>query len=978
MLLDRLTSRAIRGIGPDVHLNLTARVTLIHAPNGTAKTSLCDSVEWLFTGEVARLHDALGKSEGNGVRNVCRLDLVPFAECELRIGSERLRARREGMGEPTRIQLANGTNWEDKSLDELLARLTPGTLPPSTNVLQRLKSRRTWFRAVRFLEAHALDLLLDSSVEGNEVRNLVFCDLFGIGELEQEKRDLGRIVKELPSKTALTRDIRAAKAEVKKMEAEIQAETVRASAPIIESFHAHLAFAARRFGLTVQPASTSRDSQLATVQNACALAVERLASQRAAFAAVDAGANRYTALEAELAALAKRQQEITTERDQAQQTLEPLTEAQRRADSDTSKAESLTQTLAAFTLDSTGAKIQHVLQQWRSVGGDADALLDFNAAESTLAAQRKDRSRSRDRLSILGQCETALPLWRDARAREDAAAQRIASHPLPMAEERAETERTLSEIRTAHAQTEAIYARLAGPIEQLRAAGRGFLDDAPGEHRCPLCAHDHGSSDALREAIAAGVAALPEAVEAVAARKGDLEKRIAALEQKLRAWDEARRTVELATTELAAARQILRAASPTLIVLEIRIDELGNDDIEARLRALRLSIETEVAKRERLVLEQERRVNCIRELRDVAEELIAITDRVHALLPDGPVVRDISGQPPARWSLVVERTTAAVEAAVAGARGQADVAKRKSDESRIALATAKQKVDALAVAAREASKHVGAAQTERREFEAQWRVLAGDEPWTPAASEMQPARLAHAADEIASAKQELESASVALANAAEAESRERARVSRQSELAERRRKVRELEHVANARDECEQGVKVIGAAKDAFVTEQIRPLCSVITALYVRAQSNAFIDRIEPSGLDAGPLRWGAHAGEYQLEDTAQMSLGQRQDLALAIFLARARELGGTFFLDEPLLHLDDLNRVALLDVLRSVVVEDRAQPLRLVVTTANKSLVRLCREKFALIPKMDDQPALRVYRLQGTPKSGVQAIEET
>ena len=54
--------------------------------------------------------------------------------------------------------------------------------------------------------------------------------------------------------------------------------------------------------------------------------------------------------------------------------------------------------------------------------------------------------------------------------------------------------------------------------------------------------------------------------------------------------------------------------------------------------------------------------------------------------------------------------------------------------------------------------------------------------------------------------------------------------------------------------------------------------------------------------------------------------------------------MGGTFFLDEPL-HLDDLNRVTLLDVLHSIVVEDRVRPLRLVVTKG-------------------DQPALPVYRI--------------
>lgn len=108
------------------------------------------------------------------------------------------------------------------------------------------------------------------------------------------------------------------------------------------------------------------------------------------------------------------------------------------------------------------------------------------------------------------------------------------------------------------------------------------------------------------------------------------------------------------------------------------------------------------------------------------------------------------------------------------------------------------------------------------------------------------------------------------------------------------------------------------------------------------------------------------------------MSLGQRQDLALAIFLARARELGGTFFLDEPLITLDDLNRVAILDVIRALVVEERPTPLRLVVTTANYSLVRLCREKFSLVKGQNGQSALRVYRLLGEPRSGVEAVEET
>jgi DNA repair protein SbcC/Rad50 len=103
------------------------------------------------------------------------------------------------------------------------------------------------------------------------------------------------------------------------------------------------------------------------------------------------------------------------------------------------------------------------------------------------------------------------------------------------------------------------------------------------------------------------------------------------------------------------------------------------------------------------------------------------------------------------------------------------------------------------------------------------------------------------------------------------------------------------------------------------------------------------------------------------------LSQGQRQDLALAIFLARARSLGGTFFLDEPLAHLDDLNRIALLDTLRIIVSEKRHPvPLRLVLTTANNNLLRHLREKFSLVESSEGNPALRIYKMSGNPKIGL------
>jgi energy-coupling factor transporter ATP-binding protein EcfA2 len=112
-------------------------------------------------------------------------------------------------------------------------------------------------------------------------------------------------------------------------------------------------------------------------------------------------------------------------------------------------------------------------------------------------------------------------------------------------------------------------------------------------------------------------------------------------------------------------------------------------------------------------------------------------------------------------------------------------------------------------------------------------------------------------------------------------------------------------------------------------------------------------------------------------DERLSVSQGQRQDLALAIFLARARSLGGTFFLDEPFVHLDDLNKVALLDTLRVIVSEAPTQmPLRLVMTTASNSLLRHLREKFSLV-ETNGQPSVRVYKLNGNPRLGLRIEEE-
>lgn len=149
-----------------------------------------------------------------------------------------------------------------------------------------------------------------------------------------------------------------------------------------------------------------------------------------------------------------------------------------------------------------------------------------------------------------------------------------------------------------------------------------------------------------------------------------------------------------------------------------------------------------------------------------------------------------------------------------------------------------------------------------------------------------------------------------------------------------------------------------------------------VATLFDHMQVNRVFKRIELQAVkDSFSLR-GYLADDVSLDPKAHFSKGQCQDLALSMFLVRAASLGGTFFLDEPLAHLDDLNRTALLDCLRACVIGsiDSQAPVRLVVTTSNWSVARHLMQKFYSVPR-DSGSLLKVIQLAGNVRSAVKQI---
>jgi DNA repair exonuclease SbcCD ATPase subunit len=202
----------------------------------------------------------------------------------------------------------------------------------------------------------------------------------------------------------------------------------------------------------------------------------------------------------------------------------------------------------------------------------------------------------------------------------------------------------------------------------------------------------------------------------------------------------------------------------------------------------------------------------------------------------------------------------------------------------------------------------------------------------------------------------------------------------------RQRQLHELEEVVGTieekvsrierkRDQALEAAGLFREKANGYCAEQLDRLFDVAYPIFSRVQANEVFDSLHRGPLK-NPFDWVAKSSIHAFTPSPHFSMGQRQDLALAIFLARARGINGTFFLDEPVLHLDDLNRVALMDTFRMLVLESGPH-CNFVMTTARRDFVRHMAEKFVNVPTVHGMPPLRIYELDGTPRDGVRAAKE-
>lgn len=940
--LSHLAVSGFRGISDPAVFDLTAPLTLVFAPNGTGKTTMCEAAEWLLTGQVERLKD--GKDfDVEVLRSKFAEEAdVPSVAADLIVeGNACFLSRILDKGQSVAAFGDNADNAKVRRPHDLLSLLAPAAAADEAHPLTAINLRQRWLKGTRFLSAEALAALVDSDAETIERRTQVFADLLGIRHLLDAERQCERYAGELATRLrTLTQLTTQQTSEVDAIEqglarhtatgtslsarAEAEAATALLDDKELDELAPDGSFDDRLQSLTVVH---QRQRHRLDTRVASALKVESLWSSRVQ---LEQSVTEAAALEASLV-----------------QTLLEIEQQGQAAAADiaTKSAERDTASASAKALAEGHDRLAHAVANLRIVI-DRTSATEF--ASTTLAVLRAQLDESRWTASAREERRQALlALQADLSqaANDDQEIRGVdadlarRSRSLPTDDAVVELRRAAADASSRASDARTLLDATAAPVERLRAAANDLLthDHGGDVSTCPACAHDWGTADRLRTALAEALANAPAVTETL------------------------RANASAAASSAQAARQAL--ADATALRAQVTTLEQQRSQLQRRIDTRRHSMERvgldggdPPAAAIATALSRLDIAEALGFLLDAAQTLTALEDPSAPFIALDialPALLDQLNSAVAARDQVIQLQLAKLTKAI-------EEATRARDQLRASHSANSERLRECRAVLREKGSELAGLQKA-------WNEAAPDVAWSDQALGTLKSTLQTLSDTLTRVDSHIASARAAWSVEA-----------RKTRLADLRTELQpKLERQKRLQDRLEAARRARAVFQDAYAKisrKQVEDLSRVVNPLFARMHANRVFDRIN-LGEDADFLHWLADAGDEQLDPGKDFSQGQRQDLALALFLARARSLGGTFFLDEPVVHLDDLNRVGLLDILRATVLEG-SQTLNLVITTSSRALARHLIEKFAGIgavgtPFGDIHP-LKVIELDGNGRSEV------
>ncbi|WP_373090519.1 AAA family ATPase [Zhongshania sp.] len=966
MLIDNLQIQCFRGISDSLSLDFTAPLTVLYAPNGTGKTSVCDAVEWVLCGGVGRL----GKDES--------------IRCKL--GDDNLRTKVEASipqnGSPFFIKRElsdSGTPlyWKDLDCDytiatdqELLRRFVKA-LPPSGN---SNKSKVDWVRSTRFLESDSLGLLIDSDKESNDTRKLIFSSLFGVAEYQKNERDLNRILGKLPSERKIKSETRKIVKKIEEYEELITKLTAEQTAPYKDHVYNLLSTIAERLGiakntdketdlqkyhetLEVQyiqyvESLVEKKSLLSFIRDKVGAYQEYLSSYDSLNKAINADVSKQGALIQDLKA---KQVELAGKQETSRKRNELINE--------------IRETISRIKAEK--ATWLNLYNMYKGHTLEVDDSKNRTTEISNYIASIEQRiSTLNEKLLLVGDLINSLPSWQKKQAElrgidselEALKKRKPKETPdAPLAEQASKIKAELDALQSSR-------EKVLGEIELLLSSGKRYVETHAEDSKCPLCEHNHESNFVLQEKINTRFSRLSSKSKEEAV----LASRLDEITQLLTQENNYLKKIEELTTKKSILIKAIQETSEALIVVGLdRSDISKPESVSKKLEKIQLKYQASLEKLFQDIAPYRSAYDAaskLEEMRIVIQSLSSLWFKRLDISGEISFTADGIGDALKKLEDVLEKKSMELKQL----REDSNLCIQKLSDEMLKLEEENKKKTADIAEARDKITPI---HNFIQDFKRKWSSISE-------ADVLSDAEIENAAVSIVKKEQMLNEirglftkVEEYFVKIKESEIKEREHGLYQKEIKEAQDELKEWNYQAKSRSVVEAELDLIKEEIRRFIAEEIRPLTNIINTLYLRAQGNRFINSIEARPSKEGFLEWIAELNDEgeSFEKMRSLSQGQRQDLALSIFLARARSLGGTFFLDEPLAHLDDLNRVALLDTLRIIVSERRAaNPLRLVLTTASNNLLRHLREKFSLVEDGEGKPALRIYKMSGNPKVGL------
>jgi exonuclease SbcC len=896
------TIRNFRGVPQELVVPLDAPLTVIHAANGTGKSTICYALEWLLTGKVEDLPNItdFACQWGEGTTSVSATCLI---------GGELHELTRE----VNSIWISeNGAKRKKIKGADLLNLLTPESVS-GRSAHAITKAKRGWLRNSRWLYSNSLSLLVDNSKA--EERQQIFADILGLGHLTSTLRDLRDYRKLLPNTKGLNDSVSRLNTEISDLEGKLDEST-----PWKELAASHISKVLAKFPDVTMTNKLEENFKLAKFQ--LNLVKQRVQSDLAIFRFISGQWEQYHAGQNQLNILRQTLKDLlgtnqSNSNEHTKRSADLSAEEIKAADGSRSVnwAKECIDTLSNWEKD---IKVPSI-EAYFLLGDISESQLKQKFFELSWPTDKQD-AWLRSVQYLIQNSSTVVNL---ARQKQDLAANII--HPPT---DIVNISRLAEDAKGTRIIAESEFNALSSILDKLKTMGKEITHNHEGAH-CPLCNYDWTSNDKLRKQVAGEQFITPELNDAVlkltAAQK--VEKDCLT---NLNLANNQKASYDAYMARLISVDNELTSIAQQTKYLEImNTHDFSNFNVNNLPNLLN-------------------RIQAAISLRCIFENLTKVEDTFKSP-PAQQVKLRISM---ARENLIKYRDYY---------QSQFELATAEKLRLSLLVQDIMENIKAKSQEIKGVNSNVAAISQTVNSFETHWKEIVGEHDITTDALNS------------ALAKVEAESTQLDTFTSMLAECEAVANIDLNSgQLSklklEKEKLSKKLEAGTSYIAEADKTIDSYSKHLKTLTSASLAPLLSPAGELFSRMHANEVYKGLSVSE-GSETFKWTVFADghEFALDAEERFSQGQRQDLALSLYLARARNTSGSFFLDEPIAHLDDLNRVAMLDIFRLVATS--MPNMNLILTTASDSLARHMAQKFSSIK---DKHLLNMIHLEGNPRTGV------